>query len=700
MQSKFENSLYIKGDAHRRAYFVVLLTLVAAAFVAFNMQARADESRGRLKALVVSQSRFDDSGLNYLLGNNLSEKLKVVDGSARAVEKALKKIVGDENRHDVDRSVNAERDAILNEIKEKARDLGEEDAFVVYFCGFAAATPKKDDLLLWTKDTKRGDDSTALSTSQIRQILEKAGSRKTLLLVDAQTYGRDSWEAPGKTGPGVRELGPALGEEKDFDELHLTATDGADVATLLSSYRPLKNGAWRFGLKSLDDKTIFSSLVALGLSGFADRSAVGKVSVIDLIKFVENGLKAACKDDVALWGAKNAKSFELVANYKLGESDVVEGLAAFTLIYAAVERNENGKNELKMACPDFDCSSIPEGTNLPAFKDSKRYVGERLREQLKNNDSDGVAFTLDNDHLDDCDLVFRNTVESKGEKGFLYKMRVERYESEIYALIRESSYDENTTQTATPPEDSVPETPEGAASRAEPAGIQTTDSESQRSREKLKELKLAKFPGTVAVLVDGKERAQRDASDGKTKIVELNPGETYSIRITTNDNLLRICPGGIGIAILVDGRTTLIKRTDYSTDDELKLEDFPFVKPDEAPFYVVEGSGESYIFNGYVCLDSKGGRHRARAFTVSNVEEDDYKRNIINNDSVGTISLWFYELKKLDVERNSDPTRNVPSKTDLGQNVKPNVKTTIPRKKKDGGKYSKYSLLYEPNPKR
>ena len=80
-----------------------------------------------------------------------------------------------------------------------------------------------------------------------------------------------------------------------------------------------------------------------------------------------------------------------------------------------------------MACPDFDCSSIPEGTNLPAFKDSKRYVGERLREQLKNNDSDGVAEKEE----DEEEKILK--FSKKGALGWmsLFKDLVETNESRI-----------------------------------------------------------------------------------------------------------------------------------------------------------------------------------------------------------------------------------------------------------------------------
>ena len=603
------------------------------------------------------------------------------------------KVVVEEIRDDVETLQNAKRDEIQAAIEEKAKELDEEDALVVYFCGFAAATPNNDDLLLWAKDTKRGDDSTALSASQIRQTLANAGSRKTLLLVDAQTYGRGVWEARGKTRSVERALGPALGEDKELAKLDLPANDDASVATLLSSPRPLKNGVGEFGLISLDDRTFFSSLVALGLRGFADRSAVGKVGVNDLIKFVESGLKAARLDEdgVALWGSKSARSFELVENYSLDESTVVEGLAAFTRIYAAVEREETRKSELQIACPDFDCGSIPEGTNLPAFKDSQRCVGKLLLKSLCLN-SGGLKFKLGDDPKA-CDLVLRNTAEAK-EKGFLYKTRVEGYDAEIFALIGvgKSRFDEETHPTATRVENSAPVKPEGADSSGVSSSARPSIDESRATREKVRLMKLAEFPGTVAVLVDGKEREQYDAMDGRTNVVELNPGETYAIRLKTNADLIKKYPGGIGLAILVDGRTTLIKRTDGS-GGELELEDFPFVTPEEAPFYVVEKSGATFIFNGYVCLDAQGGRHEARAFTVGKLEEDATRGNIMNDDSVGTISLWFYELKPLNVGKKPGPGRDVI--TNPGQNVEANVKTTVPREKKDGGDYGAYRLWYE-----
>ena len=682
-----------------RSLLIVLFTLVASACAVFDGNARADELRGRLKAIVVSVGDFGDSSLKDLVGGDLQNKQRVVETSANAVTDALRKVVVEEIRDDVETLQNAKRDEIQAAIEEKAKELDEEDALVVYFCGFAAATPNNDDLLLWAKDTKRGDDSTALSASQIRQTLANAGSRKTLLLVDAQTYGRGVWEARGKTRSGERALGPALGEDEELAKLDLPATDGASVATLLSSPRPLKNGVGEFGLISLDDRTFFSSLVALGLRGFADRSAVGKVGVNDLIKFVESGLKAARLDEdgVALWGTKSARSFELVENYSLEESTVVEGLAAFTRIYAAVEREETRKSELQIACPDFDCGSIAEGTNLPAFKDSQRCVGELLLKSLCLN-SGGLKFKLGDDP-NACDLVLRNTTEAKG-KGFLYKTRVERYDAEIFALIGvgKSRFDEKTRPTATRVENSAPVKPEGTDSNGESSSARPSIDESRPAREKVRPMKLAEFPGTVAVLVDGKERAQYDAMDGRTNVVELNPGETYSIQVKTNANLLGKYPGGIGLAILVDGRTTLIKRTDGSGGRELELEDFPFVTPEKAPFYVVEKSGATFIFNGYVCFDSQGGRHVARAFTVGKLEEDAPRGNIINDDSVGTISLWFYELKPLNVGKKTGPVRGGGSenvKTNLGQIVRANVKTTVPREKKDGGAYGAYRLWYE-----
>ena len=90
-----------------RSLFVFLFALVAAAFVAFADQARADETRGRLTALVVRAGSFDDSGLKELVGNDLRNKQRVVETSATAVAEALKDLVGEENRDDVETLGNA-----------------------------------------------------------------------------------------------------------------------------------------------------------------------------------------------------------------------------------------------------------------------------------------------------------------------------------------------------------------------------------------------------------------------------------------------------------------------------------------------------------------------------------------------------------------------------------------------------------------